>query len=237
MSLGICSLVYGNDHLLEFNKLVQTINDIPIYVYTDLDILKLNSRLNTTHSTIPFNYNLKRFAIQSGLEVHNTILCLDTDITLNYNLNLLPPLSDGIYTNWCGNIQMYNDIKLSINKFINKESGIGELTNYASSLIECGANKKNIIFFDEFAFIVKISDTDIKTKFIKEWNDIANTTLCSQPTDRHGENLNGALESLIISLAAHKCGLSIFSNKLETELLFKSTIHHNSNTNILKQLI
>jgi hypothetical protein len=237
MSLGLCSLVYGDNHLLEFNQLIKTINHIPIYVYTDLDSSKFDKTLNIKYGDLPFNFNLKRFAIEFGLQNHNTIICLDTDINLNYDLKSLPTISDGIYVNWLGGVQMYSGIKISINKFINKESGIDELTNYASSLIECGATKTNITFFDEFAFIVNISDTTIKNKFITEWDSIVNNTIYSQPKDRHGENLNGALESLIISLAAHKCGLPIISINQKTDLFFKSIIHYNSNINTHKQII
>jgi hypothetical protein len=227
-NLAICSLVYGNEHLFEFNRLIKSIKNVPIYAYTNLYDISINSKVNLIFGDLPFNFNLKRFAIKKAFKKYDTILCMDTDIVSKYNFDTEFDLEDGIYTFWKGDVQMYKNTKLSINKFINKTSEIEELNSYADGLIKCGATIDNIKFFDEWAFIIKIKNEDIRNQFIDKWDDINSKTLEMQPKDRHVGELNGALESLIISLAASKCNLKIYSNNIQTIPLFESLTHYNS---------
>jgi hypothetical protein len=230
MKVGICSLVFGQQHSIEFYNMIKNINNNPIYAFTNNPKLEKKDNLHITYSDSNFNFNLKRFAIGEALNKHDTIVCLDTDICFTYDFEFdnIDNIEDGLYVSWKGLVQKYKGNKLSINQIINKKSGISEIDTYGDALIECGATSDNISFFDEFAFILKLSNNRTKNRFLNMWNKIYTQTESKQPTDRHDEQLSGALESLIISLVCSNCNIPIISNHPTTNILFDSIIHYDS---------
>jgi hypothetical protein len=226
--IGVCFLAFGEEHINEFNNISSQIHDVNIYVCTD------NSSAITTAVSIieekkVFNFNLKYKAIEQAFKYHNTLIVLDTDVKLNPVLNLdnLDNLDDGLYTIWAGISQKYRGEKISTYQLLSNTSQFDELNDYGNSLKQFGADINNIYFFDEYFFVLKISDDDTKTKFIQTWKEIYETTIISQPKDRHEFKLNGAIESLIISLACHKCGIPILS-KIQLKTFFNSITHYGS---------
>lgn len=230
MSVAISVLAYGLEHIIELNDLITRIQKNTIFIYTDTKNLDYPNNVVVIKGEEPFNYNLKRKAIEAAFLENNTIVMMDTDIILNYEYEFdsLDLIEDGLYVNWYGAVQNYKGKKISITQVLNGKSGINEIDMYGESLVNCGATIDNITFFDEFIFVLKISDKVKKTQFLNTWQKLDNQTRLSQPKDRHKNELNGALESLIISLSCNIIGIEIFNNSNEVKRLFEAIAHYGS---------
>lgn len=228
-NIGLCFLAYGEEHINEFNIISSQLNNELIYVCTNQADLITSTPTIIINETKTFNFNLKYRAIEEAFKYHNTIVALDTDIKLNPILNttILNNLDDGLYTIWKGVSQKYKNEKISTYQLLSNTSQFKELNVYGSSLKPFGADVNNIYFFDEYLFVLKISNEDMKNKFIQTWKQIYQKTILSQPKDRHEFKLNGAIESLILSLVCHKCGIPIES-KTELKTFFNSITHYGS---------
>jgi hypothetical protein len=232
MSVAVSILAFGSEHVNEFNTLSKQIRNNQIYVYTDSDEIELNDNIIKIYNKEDFNFNLKRIPIYNAFLDNDVVVMMDTDISLNHDFDFtyLNNIEDGLYVSWCGTVQNYKEKKISINQLLNAKTGIEEVDVYGESLVKCGANINNIMFFDEFIFVIKLSDKEKKDSFIKTWERINYETINHQPKDRHNQILKGALESLIISLSCNLNGIKIFNNKNVVTRLFETITHFGSTT-------
>jgi hypothetical protein len=225
MSLVACSILsVGEEHNEELYDLLPSLSDNDVYVYTDSKN-EFNENQCIIKNKGEFNFNKKLYPLDKAFIEHDTVICLDTDITiLNTESLKLTNLETGVYVSWLGKTQMYKNKKTSIYQLL---QGVGdsELVRHVNSLTFFGANMDNLYFFDEFLFVVVIKDSKIKNKFIKTWKKIYKATLEDQPTDRHENKLKGACESLIISLVCDVCGIKIIDNNPALKNLFNSIRH------------
>lgn len=224
MSVGVCSIAFGKEHVDECEKLIKKVNS-DFYVLTDDENFKIN---NVILDSSEFNFNKKRIPILEAFKKHDTVICFDTDIDLKTNIDhdLFENIEDGLYVKWLGSLQFIRGHKISINQILKSSTPFDDLNRYGVALTECGANESNICFFDEYVFILKIRDENKRKEFITNWESINNRTIDRQPKDRHGKNLNGAVESLIISLACNLTGISLYSTELQP--FFNAIVHYDS---------
>jgi hypothetical protein len=224
MSIGICSIAFGKEHVDECKNLIKQVSS-DFYVLTDDDTLIAD---NVIVDKTTFNFNKKRIPISEAFKKHDIVICLDTDVNFKVNINedLFNDIEDGLYVKWMGGIELIKEHKLSITQILKSKTPFEDINEYGKSLIQCGANESNICFFDEYMFVLKISNQDTKDRFITNWESIYNKTIDSQPKDRHGDNLNGAIESLIISLACYLSEIKLYFNELHP--LFNGVIHYSS---------
>lgn len=224
MSVGVCAIAFGKEHVDECKKLISKI-DSDFYVLTDDDTFV---RDNVTIDNTTFNFNKKRIPISESFNKHNTSICFDTDIDLKTNINDFDfeNIEDGLHVKWSGSLQFIRGQKISVNQILKGSTSFDDLNQYGKSLIECGANESNICFFDEYVFVLKIRNEDKRKEFISNWESINNHTINHQPKDRHGKNLNGAVESLIISLACNLTGINVYFNELRP--FFNAIVHYDS---------
>lgn len=230
MSVAISILAYGTEHIEEFRDLINKIHKPPVFVYTDSDDIEESCNVIPITSQEPFNYNLKRNAIDFAFRENDVVVMMDTDIRFDYEYDFtnLTDIEEGLHVYWMGSVQNYKDKKISITQVLNNKTGIDEINSYGEKLITCGATIDNITFFDEFIFVLKISDASKKKDFIETWKTIDNQTKMSQPKDRHNNELNGALESLIISLSCNMNGIKIINNSEKVKRLFDAVVHYGS---------
>jgi hypothetical protein len=224
MSIGICLIAFGEEHVNECKSIINKF-DSNLYILTD-DETFITDNVMVDKTT--FNFNKKRIPIFEAFKKHNITICFDTDIDLKTNINpdLFENIEDGLYVKWLGNVQFIRGQKISINQILKGNSPFDDLNQYGESLVRCGANESNVCFFDEYVFVLKISNEETKKEFITNWESIYNSTLYSQPKDRHGYNLNGSLESLIISLACNLSKIKLYFNELQP--FFNSVVHYDS---------
>lgn len=228
-TIGICFLAFGEEHINEFNIISSQLKNENVYVCTDNASLITSNPTHIIEEQKTFNFNLKYKAIEDAFNHHNTLIVLDTDVKLNPTLNTQPlsNLEDGLYPVWLGVNQKYKNEKISTYQLLSNTSQFNELNIYGSALKAFGANVTNIYFFDEYFFVLKISNETLKQKFIETWKRIYQKTITSQPKDRHQFKLNGAIESLIISLVCNKCEIPIQINP-QLKTFFNSVTHYGS---------
>ena len=224
MSVGVCSIAFGKEHIEECKKLIPKVNS-DFYVLTDDDTFMIE---NTIVDKTEFNFNKKRIPILEAFKKHDTVICFDTDIDLKTNIdhNQFENIEDGLYVKWFGGLQFIRGNRISINQILKSSTPFDDLNQYGFALTECGATESNVGFFDEYVFVLKIRDENKRKEFISNWESINNKTLNRQPKDRHGKNLNGAVESLIISLACNLTGISLYFTELQP--FFNAIVHYDS---------
>lgn len=100
MSIGVCSIAFGKEHVDECKNLIKQIN-LNFYVLTDDDTLIAN---NVIIDKTTFNFNKKRIPISEAFKKHNIVICLDTDVNLKIDIdeNLFNDIDDGLYVNGWG---------------------------------------------------------------------------------------------------------------------------------------
>lgn len=227
MSIAISILAYGEEHLKEFANLYSKISNCEVYVYTDSVDLASQENLTIIKSDEQFNYNLKRKCLEAAFEKNKIVVMMDTDLSLEneINFNDFIDIPDGLYVNWSGSVQNYKNEKTSIHQILTGKSKINELNLYGKALSECGGTIHNINFFDEYLFLLKISDEKTRRDFFENWEKIDNKTRNSQPTDRHKNELTGALESLVISLSCSMSGIQIYDKSIPVKKVFDLILH------------
>lgn len=235
---SISILAYGEEHLKEFFNLQPKLTNCRVYVYTDSPNLKNQENLTVIRSDEDFNFNLKRKCLEAAFQENEIVIMMDTDLSLENEINVdnFIDIPDGLYVNWLGCVQNYKNEKTSINQILTGKSKIAELNNYGIALSECGATINNLNFFDEYLFLLKITDRKTRDDFFNNWEYIDNKTRNSQPKDRHKNELSGALESLIISLSCSKSGIQIYDKSVSVKKIF-DLIHHLGSVDITKKLI
>ena len=227
MSIAFSILSVGEEHNNELFNLLSTLGNKDVYIYTDV-----KNGFGLKHQIIfddggEFNFNKKVYALESALEYNDTIICLDTDISIRNELSFekLEELDTGLYVSWMGKSQTHKGKKTSIYQIFQGNAD-KELVDYVNSLIPYGANVDNLYFFDEFVFIVVIKDKNLKTKFIDTWKKIYLETETFQPLDRHKNELRGACESIIISLVCDVCGIKLIDDNPIVKLQLTHILHN-----------
>lgn len=238
MNCAITVLAKGDEHISEFNRTFSDSFEYNLFVVTDHLEKIVNSNAIKIFDGDEFNFNQKLIPIDKAFQNHDVVISLDTDILFRQNLDFtqLELLEDGLYVNWAGNVQKYKNSKVSINQILTGNSSFTELNDYGQVLIECGANLNNISFFDEFIFMVKLTNPNDKSNFIHNWRNAYQKTIKKQPKDRHYGLLNGAVESLIITLSCYQSNIKIFENNQVFKNIYHSIVHYGSE-NINKTLI
>lgn len=79
---GLCFLAYGDEHITEFNNLENNLNNYPTFVLTNNRSLISSTTSNIIETTEEFNFNLKRYAVNSAFQKYDTIVLLDTDVDI-----------------------------------------------------------------------------------------------------------------------------------------------------------
>lgn len=190
MKVALCFLAYGDEHINEFNELLKQILDYPIFVLTD-NASKIipHSNITIKETFEPFNFNLKRFAINDAFEYYDTILLLDTDVDIG-DIDFVNDIkTDGMYVEWIDPLLTHKGIRLN-----------SKNNEYCIELNKLNKNKLPIQFIPEYCVCIKISNINKRIKFIERWSELHNSIKKFEPTDGH-YNLNGAIEGCIMYLA------------------------------------
>lgn len=221
MDFALCFLAYGDEHIDEFNNLVDSILEYPTFVLTD-DSSKIykHQSINIIETNEPFNFNLKRIVINEAFKTYDTVLLLDTDITINSIEFISTIEKDGMYVEWI-------DPKLT-----HKGDRLDMYNNeYCIQLTKLNKHRLPIQFIPEYCVSIKIADFDKRFKFIERWNEIHNLIKEFEPTDRN-YNLNGAIEGCIMYLSCMDLELPIipYGDKLHIT-------HYYSNSKFNKKLV
>lgn len=214
---ALCFLAFGDEHISEFNE---TCNKIlvnnpfsNIFVLTDDKSKIENNHINIIEKKEDFNFNLKRYIIAEAFKIYDTIVMLDTDVDIksfeHINLQIN---SDGMYVNWIASRLIHKGKLLNIGK-----------DEYCNTLRKLNNYKYPVQFIPEFCVFFKISNIEIRKKFIERWSYIHNSVNEFEPTDRH-LNLNGAVEGCIMYSACMDLGLPI----IVAPKLFESVKHYTS---------
>ena len=204
MKCVIVFLVYGDEHIDEFNKLFKRITDlnlnIEVLVGAD-DPNKIIGGHHIIHIEEDFNYNLKRFVIKEGLKDNDVVLYLDTDITLRDNIDftILETLPKGIHPFELGYPNEY-------------------LSEYFNELKQIYPNLSNSI--SEHGFVIVKDDTT--NMFIDTWELMDNRTKSVQ-YEHYG--IKGAQEGLLMWISANIANTTIHNPNGLIQRLSKDIIH------------
>ena len=220
-NFGLCFLAYGDEHIQEFNELMKRIPNYPVFVLTDY-ASKINQKPNIyiNQTNKPFNFNLKRFAINEAFKKYDTIIMLDTDIDINSFEFVNEIKTDGMYVEWIDPALTHKGIRLNATN-----------NQYCIELNKLNNNNLPVQFIPEYCVCIKISDIYKRNEFIRKWGEIHNKIKKYEPTDRH-YNLSGAIEGCIMYLTCMDLDIPIiqYGKRL-------AVTHYASNSKFDKRLI
>lgn len=224
--IGICLLAYGDEHIKECIFLINNMmfyKEIIFFVGTNsIDDFKDISNVNVIKIDEPFNYNLKRKAVEVAFKECDIVVIMDTDIiehvlyhgdtTTNKSIfNSLNDIDDGMY---CDIIDGFN-----LNLFHHYQKKVYDLTDGYDGLLH--------LF--EHIIILKTSNEKIKNDFLKYWEFFYNESLEEQPLSLESRQ-KGAMEGLLIHGCAYKAGLKfirIFNTPI-TDYFFNRFYHYHA---------
>lgn len=204
MKCVIVFLVYGDEHINEFNRLFKRITylnpNIKVLVGTD-DPNKIIGVHDIIHIEEEFNYNLKRLVIKEGLKDNDVVLYLDTDIIIRDNIDftILETLPKGIHPFELGYANVY-------------------LSEYFNELKQIYPNLSNSI--SEHGFVI-VKDATTNT-FIDTWELMDNRTKSVQ-YEHYG--MKGAQEGLLMWISANISNTTIHDPNDLIHRLSKDIIH------------
>ena len=195
---GLAFLSVGEEHIKEFNLTIKCLfdlnNHLDIFVITDnIDLIE-NKNIHIRSINEPFNFNLKRKAIEFAFEHHNIVVFLDTDLvfTKTIDLNYIRGVKEGVYVRWISNEVDYMGKIITIDDILN--------TKYGEAI-----GDPNIKFINEFLIVLRIDEPEKRRRFIKHWDDLYQKTIDYQPNNGN----DGALEGLIIYSICNKLELKV----------------------------
>ena len=216
--IALCFLVYGDEHIKEFNELIKSLPNSNIFVITN-DKSKIEDlSINIIETQEEFNFNLKRYVIKEAFKQYDTIVLLDTDIKINSNffskINNLN--SDGMWVKWIDPKLTHKGTRLDIRN-----------NQYCIELNKLNTSNLQLQFIPEFCVIIKIKDINKRIQFTNLWNDIHFKIKKYEPTDRH-HNLKGAIEGCIMYLSCLNLGINIKTDNSIFDLVthYASTQFH-----------
>lgn len=220
MNFALCFLAYGDEHITEFNNLQNYLQEYPTFVLTDNRSLISSTTSNIIETTEEFNFNLKRYAVNSAFQKYDTIVLLDTDIDIQTFEFIDEIEMDGMYVEWIDPKLTHKGIRLDTKN-----------NKYLIELSKLNKHSLPIQFIPEYCVVIKISDVDKRKQFVERWGEIHNIVKDVEPTDRH-YNLNGAIEGCIMYLTCMDLNIPIipFGNKLKVT-------HYSSNYKFDKKLV
>ena len=195
-----CFLAYGDEHINEFNIVAKSLlklnSEYRIVVGTDCPDKLLEGIYKVVKIDEPFNYNLKRIVIEEALKEFNMLLFLDTDIFIRTGIDfsILDKISDGLYVAEVVNLDKLRDVYGSL--------------DYMKEYLD----KLRLIYLEELFlvhegyFVLKLKNKEQKENFIKYWKEIDNQT---RPYQKLAYDLPGAMEGIIMWIAAQKSGIRV----------------------------
>jgi hypothetical protein len=226
---GICFLAYGDEHINEFNIVLDSLltfnKDLKIFVGTD----KPNKIGKGIYKTIKiddeFNFNLKRIVIEEALKEYDTILFLDTDIFIINGI-------DFSVINNLNNNTIYADEIVNMNKLKDVYGSLDYMKEYLDILTPMIDTP--LFLVHEGLFILKTTN-ETKDLFLKNWREI---DLQTRPYQKMAYDLLGAMEGLIIYISLIKSNISIELAKNEIRNLYSKIAHFGSrNRKMIKTII
>ena len=195
---GICFLAYGDEHINEFNIVLDSLltfnKDLKIFVGTDkpnkigkgiYKIIKIDDE---------FNFNLKRIVIEEALKEFDTILFLDTDIFIINGI-------DFSVINNLNNNTIYADEIVDMNKLKDVYGSLDYMKEYIDILTPMIDTP--LFLVHEGLFILKTTN-ETKDLFLKNWREI---DLQTRPYQKMAYDLLGAMEGLIIYISLIKSNI------------------------------
>lgn len=217
---SLCFLAYGDEHITEFNNLKNHLDDYPIFVLTDNSNLISSNIPNIIQTTEEFNFNLKRYVVDSAFQKYDTVVLLDTDIDIQTFEFIDEIKTDGMYVEWIDPKLTHKGIRLD-----------SKNNKYLVELGKLNSHNLPIQFIPEYCVIIKISDINKRKQFVERWGEIHNMVKDVEPTDRH-YNLNGAIEGCIMYLTCMDLNIPIIpiGNKLKVT-------HYTSHSKFDKTLV
>lgn len=211
-----CFLAYGEEHINEFNIVAKSLlklnSEYKIIVGTDCPERLTEGIYKTVKIKESFNYNLKRVVIEEALKEFDMLMFLDTDIFLRTGIDfsILNKISDGMYVAEVVDLDKLRDIYGSLDymkEYLDKLRSI-----YSEELF----------LIHEGYFVLKLKNKEQKENFVSYWKKIDTQT---RPYQRLAYDLPGAMEGIIMWIAAQKSGIRVRLPGTKVRRVFERISH------------
>ncbi len=211
-----CFLAYGDEHINEFNIVAKSLlnlnSEYKIIVGTDCPDRLIEGIYKVVKIEEPFNYNLKRVVIEKALKEFDMLMFLDTDIFLRTGIDfsILDKVSDGMYVAEVVTLDKLKDVYGSLDYM---KEYLDELRSIYS---------EELFLVHEGYFVLKLKSKEQKENFINYWEKVDTQT---RPYQRLAYDLPGAMEGIIIWIAAQKSSIRVRLPGAKVRRVFERISH------------
>ena len=178
MNFAICCVAFGDEHIIEFNTLVDSLlsidSNLVIYVSTN-NMELIHPKVNAIYSDAKWNFNLKKESIKEAFKYFDTILFMDTDMFVKRDVDF------SIINNFKNDGMYLTRIPHTIFKY--KEGEIISIynmmknTQYGKYIKTIVDKTDDLAFTEEQFFVLKLSNPKQKEEFYNVWDMIYKETL------------------------------------------------------------